>query len=324
MNENEFGDWLDELRPALEAWGAFIVERVTELVKLELGEQAYKSFFKTPPCYRTKERKSAIKKLQKKKYTHPKEQMTDLVGSRFVVLLKTDIDVVEKAIVGQTAWAISRDRNPVDEQARDPTSFEYQSVHYLLRNTKEFIHKAVKIPEGLSCEVQIRTVLQHAYAELGHDRIYKGDHVPLTVQRLVARCMALMETTDEMFVKAVQELDQVNREIEQWCTFLDDTIKPILASATPTSIDPESRDIMDTYKDLLKEASLNSVKAELTPYVAKKIQERAASTGGLFAKPVVLVVYWLVKNHPFEISQVWPVPGLRNGLDQVKADLGVA
>lgn len=324
MNETEFGDWLDELRPALEAWGDFIVERVTELVSLELGEEAYKSFFKIPPSCRSKETKSAIKKLQKKKYAQPKEQMTDLVGSRFVVLLKTDIDVVERAIAGQTAWAISRDRNPVDEQAKDPTSFDYQSVHYLLRNTKEFIHKHVKIPEGLSCEVQIRTVLQHAYAELGHDRIYKGEHVPLTVQRLVARCMALMETTDEMFVNAVHELDQVNREIEHWCTFLDETVKPILASITPTSSDPESRDILDTYKDMLKEASLDSVKAELTPFVTKKIQERAASVGGLFEKPVVLAVYWLVKNHPFEVSQVWPVPGLRNGLDQVKADLGVA
>lgn len=324
MNETEFGDWLDELRPALEAWGNFIVERVTELVRLELGEEAYKSFFKIPPGYRSKEKKSAIKKLQKKKYAQPKEQMTDLVGSRFVVLLKTDIDVVERAIVGQTAWAISRDRNPVDEQAKDPTSFDYQSVHYLLRNTKEFIHKGVKIPEGLSCEVQIRTVLQHAYAELGHDRIYKGEHVPLTVQRLVARCMALMETTDEMFVNAVHELDQVNREIEHWCTFLDETVKPILPSITPTTSDPESRDILDTYKDLLKEASLDGVKAELTPFVTKKIQERAASAGGLFAKPVVLAVYWLVKNRPFEVSQVWPVPGLRNGLDQVKADLGVA
>ncbi len=324
MNETEFGDWLDELRPALEAWGDFIVERVTEIVRLELGEEAYKSFFKIPLGYRPKEKKSAIKKLHKKKYAHPKEQMTDLVGTRFVVLLKTDIDVVERAIAGQSAWAISRDRNPVDEQAKDPTSFEYQSVHYLLRNTKEFPHKGVMIPEGLSCEVQIRTVLQHAYAELGHDRIYKGEHVPLTVQRLAARCMALMETTDEMFVMAVHELDQVNREIGHWCTFLDETVKPILASITPTSIDPESRDILDTYKDLLKEARQYDVKAELTPFVTKKIQERAVSAGGLFAKPVVLAVYWLVKNHPFEVSQVWPVPGLRNGLDLVKADLGVA
>lgn len=324
MNESEFGDWLDELHPALAAWGDFIVGRITELVELDIGDEAYQSFFKIPPGYRCKERKSALKKLKKKKYAQPKEQMTDLVGSRFVVLLKSDIEVVERAIVGQTTWALSRDRNPVDEQAKDPTSFEYQSVHYLLRNTQEFSHNSVTIPEGLSCEVQIRTVLQHAYAELGHDRIYKGEHIPLTVQRLVARCMALMETTDEMFVNAVHELDQVNREIEHWCTFLDETIKPIWASITPTSSDPEARDILDTYKSLLKEASLEGVKAELTPFVTKKIQERAASAGSLFAKPVVLAVYWLVKKHPFEVNQAWPVPGLRKGLEQVKADLGVA
>lgn len=325
MGESEFGDWLDEMRPTLEAWGDFIVGRVAELVQLDLGNEAYKKFFKIPPSYRSKERKSALKKLKKKRYSQPKEQMTDLVGARFVVLLKTDIEVVERAIVGQTAWAISRDRNPLDEQAKDPTSFEYQSVHYLLRNNKEFIHNGVTIPEGLSCEVQIRTLLQHAYAELGHDRIYKGEqHIPLTVQRLVARCMALMETTDEMFVNAVHELDQVNRELEHWCDFLDQTVKPILTTITPTCHDSEARDILNTYKDLLKEASLDGVKAELTPFVTKKIQERASLTGGLFAKPVVLAVYWLVKAHPYEVSQIWPVPGMRNGLDQVKADLGVA
>jgi putative GTP pyrophosphokinase len=324
MGENEFGDWLDATRPELEAWGHFIVERITELVKLELGDEAFATFFKVPPGFRSKTRKSAIDKLLKKKYARPKEQMTDLVGARFVVLLATDISVIERAIVGQTAWAISRDRHPVDEQAKDPTSFEYQSVHYLLRNTSEFTHDGVAIPEGLSCEVQIRTVLQHAYAELGHDRIYKGEHVPLSVQRLMARCMALMETTDEMFVAAVRELDQVNRQLEEWCVFLDETIKPILINITPTSEDPEARDILDTYKDLLKGAGLDSVKAELSTFVTKKIQERAASTGGLFAKPVVLVVYWLVKNYPFEVSQIWPVPSLRKGLDQVQADFGIA
>lgn len=325
MNESEFGDWLDELRPALEAWGDFVVLRVTEFVKLELGDEAYKSFFKIPPAYRSKERKSALKKLERKKYAHPEEQMTDLVGCRFVVLLKTDIEVVERAITGQTAWVPSRERNPVDEQAKDPTSFEYQSAHYLLRNTNEFSHNGVLIPEGLSCEVQIRTVLQHAYAEMGHDRIYKGEYVPLSVRRLVARCMALMETTDEMFVNAVNELNQVNQEIEQWCSLLDETVKPILASFSilPTLSDPEARDILETYKDLLKKASADDVRAALTPFVAKKIQERA-SAGSLFAKPIVIAVYWLVKTHSFEVNQIWPVPGLRNDFDKVKADLGIA
>jgi putative GTP pyrophosphokinase len=324
MADSDFGEWLDQMGPALKAWGDFVVGRITELVKAELGDEAYKPFFKIAPGYRRKDRTSALNKLKKKKYTEPKEQMTDLVGARFVVLLRTDIAVVERVIVAQTVWALSRDRDPMDEQARDPSSFEYQSVHYLLRNTKPFLHNGVMIPEDLSCEVQIRTVLQHAYAELGHDRIYKGKHVPLTVQRLVARCMALMETTDEMFVKAVHELDQVNRTIEHWCKFLDDTISPLLSSITPTADDVEAREILDTYKSLLEEAGLESVKAELTPFVTRKIQERAVLSGGLFAKPVVLVVYWLVRHHSFEISQSWPTPGLHNDLQLVKADLGVA
>ena len=76
--------------------------------------------------------------------------------------------------------------------------------------------------------------------------------------------------------------DQMNQEIGHWCAFLDETIKPVLSFIVPTASDYESLDILDTYKDL------DSVKAEITSFITKKIQERAASAGGLFAKPVVL------------------------------------
>lgn len=319
-----FENRLDEMRLALDAWGRFIVERITELVELELGSANFKAFFKIKPEYRCKDKTSALKKLSKKKYTDPSSQMTDLVGARFVVLLKSDIDVVERVVIAHTAWSRSRDRNPEDEQERDPTSFAYQSVHYLLRNTEEFTFAGVRIPEGLCCEVQIRTLLQHAYAELGHDRIYKGEHVPISVHRLVARSMALMETTDEMFVAAVRELDQVNRQRDQWCSFLDETMKPIVEFPLETKADADALEVLDTFKQQLTSASLDSVRAELNAVITARIQHRAAAGESLFRKPVVLAVYWLVRNFPFEVEPVWPIPSLRSGLATVKSDLGIA
>jgi len=63
-----------------------------------------------------------------------------------------------------------------------------------------------------TCEVQVRTLLQRAYAELSHDTSYKpsvtleGD-----VRLQIARAPALVETTDEIFdLLPVEEIGALN------------------------------------------------------------------------------------------------------------------
>lgn len=315
---------VDQMGPALDAWAMFVVARISELVELEVGSARFNSFFKVAPGYRLKEPESAAKKQEKKKYAEPMEMMTDLVGARFVVLLKTDIEVVEHAIIGHTAWTKSKDRNPQDERNERPTSFDYQSVHYILRNNQTTRINGVTVPEGMACEVQIRTLLQHAYAELVHDKFYKAvDQTPQSAKRLVARCMALMETTDEMFCAAVRELESVNQSRAQWCKILDQEIGSILTSYVQTEADADAIELLDTFKHLLLGANVEEVKELKNPAIVGRIKQRA-NAGGLFAKPVVLLVYWLAQHHAIELSASWPIPTMSNDLDVVKADLGIA
>lgn len=50
----------------------------------------------------------------------------------------------------------------------------YLSVHYFLKlNNKRLALSEYKGYKGLKCEVQVRTLLQHAWAEIEHDRNYK-------------------------------------------------------------------------------------------------------------------------------------------------------
>ena len=310
------------MNPALHAWGNFVVRKISELVALELGKERA-TFFKVQPSYRVKDKASAIKKQLKKKYAEPREDMTDLVGSRFVVLLRTEIDVIERVLVAYPGWVRSKDRDPQIERNAAPNIFDYQSVHYVIRNVEEIQEAGVTIPAHLACEVQIRTLLQHAYAELVHDNFYKGEgHIPASAERLVARSMALMETTDEMFLHAVGELTRVNQTREQWCGALDGAVGPLLAGFIPTANDEDALTILEQYRHLLDQANVQEVIAGLNPAVVRKVKDLAPG-GGLFAKPIVLLVYWLVQNHGFEIGLNWPVPGLSGGLAQVKAHLGV-
>lgn len=108
----DFGDWLDEVEPVLKAWGGFVVAKLTELVELEIGQEQFNCFFKVKPGFRVKNKQSAIDKQKLKQYADPKEQMTDLVGARFVVLLKLDLEVVEKVLIEYPEWTRSKDRDP--------------------------------------------------------------------------------------------------------------------------------------------------------------------------------------------------------------------
>lgn len=323
MNAADFSSWLASQQTPLKVWGEFVVQEICNRVSNELDIQRYKGFFKVPPGSRVKESSSALKKLVKKAYANPKHEMSDLVGARFVVLLRSDIPIVEAAIQTNNAWTARRDRHPLDERLEAPSSFDYQSVHYIVRNIEDRTIDGVFVPAETACEVQVRTILQHAYAELGHDRIYKEEGaIPKSVHRLIARGMALMETTDEIFCSAVEELDRVNVTREKWATQLDNNFSEMGIEFQPTLDDQEAVQIFDTFKDLIQTADMALVFSNVKP-LTKKIKERAKK-GGLFGKPIILLVYWLVEKHSDYAQHHWPLPKFNSELEQVMSDLGIA
>lgn len=321
---SNFEQWLTSQQAQLEAWGRYVVEEVCESVNHDLGEERCIGFFKVPPTSRVKNIESAVNKQNKKKYKTPESEMTDLVGARFVVLLRTDIDIVERTITKNGGWTVRRDRSPADERDAAPMLFDYQSVHYILRNPVEKLINGVCVAAEVACEVQIRTVLQHAYAELGHDRIYKGNGpIPNSVRRLVARSMALMETTDEMFCAAVRELECVNLDRVSWASLLDGCYRDASITFNPTLEDEDSITIIDTFANYLKHANSDEVKAFSTGRRLAKIKS-LSKEDNLFTKPITILVFWLVKNNDQITRRNWPLPRYNNELEQIFSELGIA
>ena len=188
MTLEEFRGWLTEREPALKAWGAHVVRKIQERVNAEIGEKRGETFFKVGPLFRVKDPESAAKKQAKKNYEHPHEQMTDLVGARFVVLLRSDISIVQNAIADYPGWTISLDRDPEFEVSNESLVFDYQSLHYVLSCPADEEFGGELVPARTTCEVQIRTLLQHAYAEVVHDNVYKSSGpVPPQTRRVIAR-----------------------------------------------------------------------------------------------------------------------------------------
>lgn len=325
MTDTEFGEWLVLRKPELEAFGKFVAREISNRVLAELPTSRSTTFFKIEPSSRVKDLPSALKKQQTKKYPDPQYQMTDLVGARFVLLLRSDIKLVENSLISCSSfWTARRDREPKSEADSNPDAFRYQSVHYIVRNIEERVYDGITIPAETACEVQIRTLLQHAYAELGHDRIYKGDVVvPPSVHRIVARSMALMETTDHLFCEAVEELDRINKDLAAWGAWLDKIYRNVGSSALDTHDDEEATTIVETFADLLATADENAVRNYFQNGAIEYVKNRPR-VDDLFSRPVVILVYWLVSKHPVETNARWPIPKFRDDLEMIAADLGAS
>lgn len=324
MSDDKFEQWLLAQRPAFHEFGEFVVGEVTRLVQENLDGGSVGQFFKVRPNFRVKDSKSALKKQRKKKYSDPTVQMTDFVGARFVVLLRSDIDIVQRAIVNCKSWNARRDREPKIETEAEPEAFRYQSTHFVIHSLDEIQRNGVTIPAQTACEIQVRTLLQHAYAELGHDRIYKEDGVvPASVHRIVAKSMALMETTDELFCQAVEELSRVNKDVAQWCTWMDSCFKGFALPYWDSQDDEETVTILETFQDILITADHDHVR-QLFDRVGLKRARDVPVGHLLFKRPIVMVLYWLIQNHLDETKRRWPLPKFVNDVELVAADLGMA
>lgn len=143
-----------------------------------------------------------------RKYRHPADQLTDLCGGRIIVHTHAQVERISRFIEEhfEIDWANSEDIG----RRLKTAEFGYRSVHYIVTfrpgvfPTKDV---PVKVPtrlyggkRGMSnprAEIQVRTLLQHAWADVGHDLLYKGGfEAPEVWRREYARLAAILETAD--------------------------------------------------------------------------------------------------------------------------------
>lgn len=153
---------------------------------------------------RVKDRDSLGKKLDRKsgKYTKISD-ITDIIGIRIITYLNSDVDKVAKII--ENEFLIDR-KNSVDKRKLNNNEFGYRSLHYVVGlNESRVALTENKSYSSFQAEVQIRSILQHAWAEIEHDLGYKSS-IPDEFKRGFNRLSALLETADIEFDRLVGEL----------------------------------------------------------------------------------------------------------------------
>lgn len=153
---------------------------------------------------RVKEESSLRGKLELKgsKY-NALSDITDIVGLRVITFYIDDVDKVASMVerLFNVDWENSVDKRKVHEI----DSFGYMSLHYVCA-----------IPDSTyRFEIQIRTVLQHAWANMSHDTGYKsGVEIPKRYMREMSRLAGMLELVDDEFSRIRTELSDYRRSVK--------------------------------------------------------------------------------------------------------------
>lgn len=324
---DEFEKYLSENEKAFRIWGEYVKETIEKQILSSLNIDNINCFLKVPATPRVKEIKSALGKVARKGYDDPIQQMTDLVGVRFVVLLSTEMDSVCEVIEHINSFESSVSKNYLDEIDVNPKIFDYQSKHYEIRPKDNITINDIDINKNICCEVQVRTLLQHAYAELVHDSVYKPiGPVPKGAERQIAKSMALMETTDDLFCNTMRLLKETNLSRNNFLDSLKRVYIELIGDGYLLYDEDTNYCFLDSFRDYYTEDTITEIRGLLSTkkFISKKIKSRA-SRNGFFCQPTILFAYYLLCNESFTtIRNHWPLPGYLPDFDLITSDLGIS
>jgi ppGpp synthetase/RelA/SpoT-type nucleotidyltranferase len=147
-----------------------------------------------------------------KEYTDALGQITDLAGIRIVTNVLSDVDSVCKII--EESFDVDKENSIDKSKALDPDRFGYLSIHYVVKlSGNRYSLKEYADFKDLKAEIQIRTVLQHAWAAISHKLVYKSSNeVPRELRRKLYRVSALLEEADGSFDTLVSTITDLRLE----------------------------------------------------------------------------------------------------------------
>jgi putative GTP pyrophosphokinase len=332
MTERELRERFQTEFPMLQAWGQWVKATLERLIADGLKDDptfSESGFYKVPLKARVKDEKSLVDKAfyRGKDYSlakTPYDAIEDKVGLRIVTLLTSEINLIRPLIESYSDWKPRLDKDPEANRSDNVEKFTYESVHYIIELSKPVSVEGIDIPVGTKCELQIRTLLQHAHSELTHDRIYKAKikASPRTL-RYVSRSAALIETADDYFKVVDEQMSAALKEHDG----LMEGLKMLFHKTLPETQNQFSDRLNDyVYSGLDELASRSGITLDKLQQfllensaILERIQDRL-EWDLLSAQPVSVLVYYLVQNDEYHLKQAWNLPDQK--LEHYFTDLG--
>jgi len=201
-----------------------VYEKILSDLALMLEKDLYRNSIKASVKHRVKSFDSYFKKLlvrlRERQRTGKDEPITDLMGIRIVCPFLENIQEVE-SLVRKEYLVVEVEKKGNGHSVRE---FGYESTHLLITVPKEIITEETTrdLPEPLPeeelfCEIQIRTILQDAWAEVEHELVYKAEFTPFDkpLKRKLAALNANLTLSDIIFQEIREYQRQLQRELKR-------------------------------------------------------------------------------------------------------------
>ncbi|MBY6436235.1 RelA/SpoT domain-containing protein [Rhodococcus kroppenstedtii] len=218
--------------------GNFIdfVATIERILQMALGEaeiliHSIEARAKSLSSFRQKASAVSSSDQNRPRYADPLSEITDLAAARVITFFLSS--------VAETDGVIREEFEILEKSTKGDTSnFEgrlgYQSVHYLvkLKATRTSLPEYSRFGDMIA-ELQVRTILQHAWAEIEHEIQYKAaDVLPQEVSRRFQALAGLLEIGDREF----QALDDANKAITKQARAQIDNGQLVQVEITPDSL----------------------------------------------------------------------------------------
>ena len=129
--------------------------------------------------------------------------LTDIIGLRVITFYIDDVDKVASAV--ERLFTVDWENSVDKRKLHDIDSFGYLSLHYIC-STPGCPYRF---------EIQMRTVLQHAWANMNHDTGYKsGVEIPTRYRRDMSRIAGMLELIDDEFSRIRTEINDYRRRVQ--------------------------------------------------------------------------------------------------------------
>ncbi len=148
-------------------------------------------------------------KLRRKCYQNPENQVKDKIGVRVITYYMDDVDRVADLL--KMEFKVDKQNSEDKRTVLGTSAFGYRSVHLIARLSGSRLSS----PEYTSLrdhwfEIQVRSLLEHAWAEIEHEVKYKPRvDYPSEITRRFARIAGVLEFLDSEFQALRLERDRL-------------------------------------------------------------------------------------------------------------------
>ncbi|MEO1248525.1 MAG: RelA/SpoT domain-containing protein [Pseudomonadota bacterium] len=142
----------------------------------------------------------------------------DLAGVRIVVYSNSDVERLNRSRILEENFEIDWDRTkihyPLSSNNADESQFIGQNFVVRLKDDRVALAEYMRFA-GIQCEVQVQTILDHAWSETAHDTIYKSPNLNGVGEAQMARIRERMRDIQQKYLRpAGYEFQQVLNDFE--------------------------------------------------------------------------------------------------------------